>query len=584
MLKDHENQQYFTLSKTFVNFQSLSPYFKLMPVSEHLPELLRLFLYRVSVHPSKTAYLFIEDHGNTQELSYEELYLRASAIAQKLIKDKIEGPKRALLIYSPGFDFIISLFACFLSNTTAIPIAIPRPRTKTLFQHFLSHACPHYILTTASLEQRVKKLMEPNPASVSIFLTTDAKEKAKEGFIPPVSINKNALIQYTSGTTTKPKGVIITFENLAHNLQAIKDHFQLNEKSVCFSWLPHFHDMGLIDGILTPIFNDCIGILCSPLNVISNPLNWLQAISQYRVTHTGGPNFFFDLCTIKVTKLAIKGIDLRSLSHLYVSAEPVRKQTLKKFASTFQSCGFHENLFTPGYGLAEATLMVTCKPINSPLHYWKENNQDQSEEYVGLGKPIAEVCIKIIDTETLEEQSDNKPGEVCLRGPSLSTGYYNDPEATTNAFVYLPENGKMITYFRTGDIGILAKDELFVIGRLKDVLLIRGLKYPPEDLEYVVSGSHPAIQAMSSVVFSIEHDNEQKIIVLQEREKMDDRSLYLEIRNCIADSIYQSFGLSVFDIILLPKGRILKTTSGKMMRSDNCTKYLKGEFQHDEAS
>ncbi len=555
-----------------------------MPLPEHLPELLRLFLQRVSDHPSKTAYLFIEDHGKIQELSYEELYLRSSTIAQQLVKGNTEDSKRALLIYSPGLDFVISLFACFLSNTTAIPITIPRPRTKALFEHFLAHSRPHYILTTSSLEYRIKKLMEPELVSLSIFLATDLKENAKEGFTPSMSINKNALIQYTSGTTTKPKGVIITFESLSHNLRAIKDHFQLHEKSICFSWLPHFHDMGLIDGILTPIFNDCIGILCSPANVISNPLNWLQAISQYRVTHTGGPNFFFDLCLSKVPESVIQGVDLRSLSHVYVSAEPVRKQTLKKFASTFQSCGFHENLFTPGYGLAEATLMVTCKPINSPLHYLMENNQNQSEEYVGLGKPIAGVNVRIIDTETLKEQADHKSGEICLRGPSLSTGYYNDPEATANAFVYLPENGKMISYFRTGDIGILAKDELFVIGRLKDTLLIRGLKYPPEDLEYVVSGSHPAIQSMSSVVFSIEQDDEQKVIVLQEIKKMDgSRHELAEIRNCIADSIYQSFGLSVFDIILLPKGSILKTTSGKIMRSDNRIKYLKGEFQHDEA-
>lgn len=537
------------------------------------PELLRLFLQRVKINPDKTAFHFRQDAGNAIELTYQDLYERSGAVARILEQRKNDYTVRALLIYSPGIDFIIALFACFLSNITAIPIAIPRPRTKELFLHFLNHANPHFILTSANHETRIKKLI-PDDIASNQFIITDTIPHTDEDYMPQNTANEIALIQYTSGTTTQPKGVMISFENLAHNLRAIQQHFQLHEKSICFSWLPHFHDMGLIDGILTPLFNNCLGILCSPSYVISNPTRWLKIINLYQVTHTGGPNFFFDLCSERISPTIAKEFDLKSLTHVYVSAEPVRKKTLEKFATLFSASGFQLNFFTPGYGLAEATLMVTCKTPNSSLRFYVEKGQ----EYVGLGKPIPDMEIKILDPTTLQEINAGEIGEICLRGPSLTLGYYADKEKTLQAYVSLPAKGEIHGYLRTGDLAFMQRGELFVVGRMTDTLLIRGLKYAPEDLEYIITQSHPALAASTSTVFTINQDEEEKIVVLQELKKIHDSHDLESIRNSIKDSIYQALGLTVFDIILLPEGSILKTTSGKIRRSDTRIKYMQGKF------
>lgn len=538
------------------------------------PELIRLFLQRVKINPNKTAFHFIQDSGKNIDLTYKELYERSGAIARILEQKKNDGATRALLIYLPGVDFIVALFACFLSGITAIPIAIPKPRTKELFLHFLNHANPHFILTSGTHESRLKKLI-PDDIAINQLITTDTIPHTNDDYMPQNTAKEIALIQYTSGTTTQPKGVMISFENLAHNLRAIHQHFQLHEKSICFSWLPHFHDMGLIDGILTPLFNNCIGIVCSPGYIISNPTRWLKVINHYQVTHTGGPNFFFELCCERILPENAKGLDLKSLKHVYVSAEPVRKKTLEKFAAKFSPIGFHLNLFTPGYGLAEATLMVTCKTPNSSLHlYVKEGH-----EYVGLGKPITGMDIKILDPTTLQEISEGEPGEICLRGPSLAPGYYADKEKTSQAFISLPTKSELHRFLRTGDLGIMEKGELFVVGRITDTLLIRGLKYAPEDLEYTIAQSHKALSALTSTVFSIIQDDEEKIVVLQELKKMNNAEYdHVDIRNSIKDSLYQAFGLPVFDIILLPQGSILKTTSGKIKRKENRINYMRMNF------
>ena len=537
-------------------------------------ELLRLFLQHVKINPERAAFHFVQDSGKIIVLTYQDLYERSYGVARILEHRKNEGDLRALLIYSPGVDFIIALFACFLSNISAIPIAIPKPRTKELFLHFLNHARPHFILTSAHLESRIKKLVSDDLAG-SQLITTDAIPRTKEDYMPPNTTNEIALIQYTSGTTTQPKGVMISFENLAHNLRAIRQHFQLDEKSVCFSWLPHYHDMGLIDGILTPLYNDCPGILCSPSYVISNPTRWLEVVNRYQVTHNGGPNFFFDLCCERISPTNAKAFDMKSLTHIYVSAEPVRKNTLERFAAMFLSAGFKLNFFTPGYGLAEATLMVTCKTLNSSINF----HVYEGRYYVGLGEPIPGMEIKIMDPTTREEANAGEAGEICLRGPSLAKGYYGDKEKTRQDFVSLPAKGEIQQYFRTGDLGVMEKGELFVVGRITDMLVIRGLKYAPEDLEYIIMQSHPALTALTCTVFSIGLDDEEKVVVLQELRKMgNDAYDLVDIRNSIKDSVYQAFGLPVFDIILLPQGSILKTTSGKIKRKENRINYLHGNF------
>lgn len=542
-------------------------------MSDQFPGLIKLIHDRFTARPEKVAYTFLEESGTSRTLTYGTLHRKASAIANYLMSGERDEQPRALLVYSPGFDFITALFACFLSNTIAIPIAIPKPKTTDLFRHFMSHARPHFILTSADLAPRMEKLMTTAEIQACPLISTDTLEAMPAGIAPHFRGGETAIIQYTSGTTTNPKGVLVNFDQIALNLGAIKQHFHLAPSSVCFSWLPHYHDMGLIDGLLTPMFNDCTGLVCSPLNVVANPLRWMEIITTHKVTHTGGPNFFFDLCTARIAAPALESIDLRSLSHVYVSAEPVRKKTLENFATHFGKVGFSLNMFTPGYGLAEATLMVTCKPIHSALHFLTF----EGKTHVGLGYPVPGIDIRISHPETQQDVEEGKPGEICLNGPTITRGYYQNQSQTSKSFTTLLKGNVASPYFKTGDIGILKEGELYVIGRLKDTLIVRGLKYQPEDLEYVITNSHASLAAMFGAVFTTDEESGEKLIVLQEIKK-ESTAPAAEIKHAIKKSVFESFGLTVFDIILLPFGKIARTTSGKIKRSDNRLRYLKGEF------
>lgn len=538
--------------------------------------LLKMFIEQLSSNPEREAYQFLSDPSSPQILTYGELIGKSEQIALEL--GLTETPKRALLIFNPGFDFIESLFGCFMSNTSAIPVAIPKPRTSELFAHFIHHAQPHFLLTTSDLSVRIRKELPDNTRDLTLIEVDKLIERQGDFTLPEI-VNDIALIQYTSGSTSHPKGVTIGFDNLHHNLKAIKDHFELTESSVCFSWLPHYHDMGLVDGLLTPLYNKCKGIITSPLTVVSNPLNWLKAIEHYKVTHTGGPNFILDLCVSKISKSEAESLDLRSLSHVYVSAEPVRKDTLENFANHFKEAGFTSNLFTPGYGLAEATLMVTCKALKKPITYLSGKGDAKGNIYTGLGMTIPGIALKIIDPVTQEEQGEDVSGEIILHGPTITKGYYNNPESTQHGFVKIEEKGQSCSYLRTGDIGFLHDGELFITGRIKDTLIIRGVQYQAEDLEYALSNCHPDISPSGTVAFGIELENEEKVVVLIELKRTArGKDAGETIKNKVRSTLFSFFGLSIHEVILVHPGHIPKTTSGKVKRSTCRDHYLNGLF------
>lgn len=524
-----------------------------------------MLLERARQWPQKMAYTFIDDSGKPASITYQQLAESAQSIAGNLCNQGVLDSSRALLIYPPGFDFLYALFGCFYSNIQAIPIALPKPKTQALFTHFIQHAKPQWILTHSSLVERIQPFINSSNRNVHL-VCTDTLDPLPSAILPEPK-STIAIIQYTSGTTTLPKGVLVSFDNLTHNLNAIKNHFQLTANHVCYSWLPHYHDMGLIDGLLTPLFTNCLGILSSPHFVISNPANWLQVITEFNVNHTGGPNFFFDLCVEKVSKERLNKVDLRSLTHLYVSAESVRKKTLQRFALHFSEFGFRQELFTPGYGLAEATLMVSCKELNAPLR----TEIKAGNEYMSLGRPIPDMKVLIINPETTKLTTGDEIGEICVSGPSLTPGYFEDERLTADSRITIENK----TYFKTGDLGFLSEGELFVAGRMKDTLNVRGTNYQPEDLEYIIAQCHPQLAAMPCAVVSIQQESE-KIVVLQELSGSASDIQRQSVREAIAQAVFMSFGLSVFDIKLLPPGSLQKTTSGKMKRLENRKLYEQG--------
>ncbi|MCB0487994.1 MAG: fatty acyl-AMP ligase [Cyclobacteriaceae bacterium] len=517
-------------------------------------------------NPDQVVYSLVGDDHSTSKLTARELLQGVQSTASTL-----SGSKRALLIFDTGFEFVYGLLGCFLSRVVAIPIAIPKPKTQELFKHFLVHAQPDAIITSPSLRPRIDQLIPSDIRDTIKLLEVKNGDGLTEGLELPDG-DDIALIQYTSGSTSQPKGVTISFSNLEHNLQAIKTHFGLNKESVCFSWLPHYHDMGLIDGLLSPLYNQCKGVIASPRTVVANPIVWLKAIENFRITHTGGPNFILDLCVDKVNKADAEKLDLSSLTHIYVSAEPVRKNTLDRFANHFKSTGFKSNHFTPGYGLAEATLMVTCKSRNAKLNYLSPDNTLAT--YVGLGLPIPGIDIQIIDPDSGQLLKEGQQGEIILHGPTITKGYFNDPEKTTEVNFTIDIDDESRTYLRTGDIGLLSGGELFVTGRLKDTIIIRGAQYFAEDLEYVTSLSSDIFLRSACAAFSIEYDQIEKIVIMQEVKKSADRFSSDETAERIRGNIFDHFGLSVHDILFMAQGSIPKTTSGKIRRGECKKLYL----------
>lgn len=518
-------------------------------------------------NPDLVVYSLIRDDQSIDTITGKELLQGIQSYAKALSK---ANTKRALLIFDTGFEFVQALLACFVSRVVAIPLAIPKPKTQELFRHFLMHTQPVAIVTTSALRPRIDQLVsEDLKNSINIIETAPHGDVLEDLHVPDE--DDIALIQYTSGSTSQPKGVTISFSNLEHNLHAIRNHFGLNKKSVCFSWLPHYHDMGLIDGLLSPLYNQCKGVIASPRTVVANPIVWLRAIETFNVTHTGGPNFILDLCVDKVDRAIADKLDLTSLTHLYVSAEPVRKVTLERFAGHFKKAGFKSNLFTPGYGLAEATLMVTCKARNTELNYLTPDNSLST--YVGLGLPIPGIDIRIInsDCELLEP---GQQGEIVISGPTITEGYFEDVVKTNEVKITLEVDGEKRTFLKTGDIGLLYDGELFITGRLKDTIIIRGVQYFAEDLEYVTSQSSDAFLRSACAAFSIEESQMEKIVIMQEVKKSAVAFNADMASERIRANLFDHFGLAVHDILFLVQGSIPKTTSGKIRRGECKNQYL----------
>lgn len=546
-------------------------------LADRHPLVVRLFRY-LSANPSQIAYHLIQDE-NHQKMTCEEILQKSLVVATYLQKNREKTFSKSLLVFDPGIEFISTFLGCLLANVVATPIALSKPRTNELFQHFLQQLKPDYLLTTSELNQRIRQLLpsgQPLEFQMAEIDRLPTDQIALEILTTPQDI---ALIQYTSGTTSHPKGVTITFDNLFENLAAIQQHFGLNEKSTTFSWLPHYHDMGLVDGLLSPLFNQCTGILTTPYHVVRSPISWLKAIDAFQVTHTGGPNFILDLCVDRIPKDEAIQLNLRSLSHLYVSAEPVRKKTLDRFVDHFKEAGFRSHFFTPGYGLAEATLMVSCKKPGDELKNFRSGNPGKEVVYVGLGNTIPKLRLEIINPKTFETLRDGEIGEIVISGPTIMKGYYNDEHYNRQAFIQLTGAKSEEKFLRTGDLGFRNVGELVVTGRIKDTLIFFGVQYQAEDLEYPISQASTFFVKSGCAAFCIDVNEMEQLIILQEvkRDSFDSIKTGRE-KELIQDTLFNFFGLKAYDIVLVKQGDIPKTTSGKIRRAECKNLYIRGHF------
>jgi amino acid adenylation domain-containing protein len=492
--------------------------------------------------------------------------------------------ERVLLLYPPGLEYIVAFFGCLYAGAVAVPAYPPQlNRPAPRIQSIVADAQATIALTTAhilgNMEQRFAHA--PDLAALrwlTIDESADGLDQSRQ--LRQVTTDTLAFLQYTSGSTSTPKGVMLTHGNLLHNLSLIQSCFGHSADSRGVIWLPPYHDMGLIGGILQPLYAGFSVTLMAPVTFLQRPYRWLQAISQLRGTTSGGPNFAYELCTRKVTPEQRATLDLSSWSVAFTGAEPIRCETLEQFAATFAECGFRPEAFYPCYGLAEATLIVsggshTAPPITGIFQGAAlEQNRvitalpeaTGSRTLVGCGRNLPDQQIVITHPDTLAQCAAGEIGEIWVAGPSIAQGYWNRPEQTRDTFqAHMTDTGAG-PFLRTGDLGFLQDGELFITGRLKDLIIIRGRNHYPQDLELTVEASHAGLRPSCGAAFAIEIDGEERLVVVQELERRAKDANIEEVAAVIRQAVATQHNVQVHSVVLIKPGSIPKTSSGKIQR------------------
>ncbi|HLN52359.1 MAG TPA: AMP-binding protein [Lentimicrobium sp.] len=543
-------------------------------------------------NPEKTAYIYLRDGENDEEkITFRELYNSSLNIAVKLKELGAEG-ERILMLFPPGMEFIKAIFGCFLAGAIAVPAYPPRKnRSLDRIKTLAVDSQTAFVISTAdiysSTERSFADLSElrkltwiiPDVYGNGHELNNELQAHGLK-VIQPYDI---AFLQYTSGSTGNPKGVMVTHKNLVSNLEFLKQTFSLTKETVSVSWLPTFHDMGLIEGMMGALYNGCTGILMPPVAFIQKPVRWIKAFNKYRGTHGGAPNFAFDFLVENVTHEEREGLDLSCIDTIYCGAEPIRKTTFDRFIDTYSEYGLNSRSLCPTYGMAETTLIISGPgaqrgPVylhvaSSALEQNKIVHVPESDPdckaLVGVGHPWIDAEIRIINPDTTIPVNPDEVGEIWVYGSIVAAGYWNKHEITAETFKAVvkgeEESGKY--WLRTGDLGFIYNNELFITGRMKDLIILYGKNYYPQDFEFTAEKSHPAIRPSAIAAFSIDVQNTEKLVIVCEIERTQLRNLDTEkVCNSIRNSISDEFEQQVYAIQLLRTASIPKTSSGKIQR------------------
>jgi acyl carrier protein len=565
----------------------VDPKYRFLDASAGPITLVDLLRQRAECQADDRAYTFLVD-GESEEvhLTYRELDRQARAIGAWLSSQGLKG-QRALLLYPPGLDFIAAFFGCQYADVIAVPVYPPRMnRAPSRIQAIAADAGATVALTTDAVLERVRPLIDQTPDLKGLrWLSTDrtahgADQGYEEQWQPPqITGDTLAFLQYTSGSTGTPKGVVLSHSNLLHNSALIAYAFEHTRSASGVFWLPSYHDMGLVGGILQPLYVGRPNILMSPVAFLQKPVRWLQAISRYGGTTSGGPNFAFDLCVRKITPNQRATLDLSSWTVAFTGAEPVRAATLEEFAETFAPCGFRPEAFYPCYGLAEATLLVSGGYKTAPpIVRWFDGKSLEGDRavpiaageggtrpLVGCGQTMPDQQIVIADPNRLARMPAGQVGEVWVSGPSVAKGYWRRSDETEQTFrAYLEDTGEG-PFLRTGDLGFTHDGELFVTGRLKDLVIVRGENHYPQDIEATAARSHPGVRDGLGAAFTVDEGAEQRLVIILELERRQ-RAEAPQVIEAIRRDVAGEHELLVDSIVFVRAGSIPKTSSGKIQR------------------
>jgi len=540
------------------------------------------------------AFTFLIDgelEGDT--LTYGQLDAKARSIAASLAMQGLIPGDRALLLFPPGLEFIAAFFGCLYAGIIAVPAYPPQPsqagRTLPRLLSILADADVAIVLCDATVSRAGKAMAAHAPALRDIpWLSTDRlgnsdADEWKEG---PVAPDHLAFLQYTSGSTASPRGVMVSHANLLHNLAYARHQGRNSQEAISVSWLPVIHDMGLIEGVLQPIFAGYPAHLMAPASFLQRPVRWLRAISRYKATNSGAPNFAYDLCVRKVSDDQVRELDLSSWRVAYNGAEPIRHETLVSFYERFRPAGFRWKSFFPVYGLAESTLLVSTggcdyEPVVRDVDPERLTEGrvaapsfgSAARSLVSSGPHSFGTRVIVVNPETARQCGDGEVGEIWVSSPSVAQGYWRRDLFTAEIFRARLANGDG-PFLRTGDLGALVDGELFVTGRAKDVIVIRGYKYYPQDIELSAERAHRAIRAGCCAAFALDGGHDEAIglaIELDPRQLPVDREsrehAFAEVVDAVRTSVATEHGVTPSLVAMVNVGGVPKTSSGKLRRS-----------------
>ena len=557
--------------------QQFAPY---SPPNTNLVEQIR---YWSLAQPEKIAFRFLTrvEESECETLTYAELDQRARAIAAQLVAKGFAG-QRALMLYPPGLDFVEAFFGCHYAGVVPVPAYPPRRnRNMGRINSISNDAHAAVALTIRSVIARSEAIGSSPSLQHVRWLPTDEvpDELASDWVKPKLDLNSLGLIQYTSGSTGTPKGVMLTHRNIVANCAMITHAFGLTQETLGISWLPTYHDMGLIGGVLSPAFCGIEMTLMSPVTFLTRPMRWLQAISDYRITVSGGPNFAYRWCTMKIKPEECEGLDLSAWEVAFNGAEPIRADVLEEFTKKFEPYGFRHSSHYPCYGMAETSLIVTGGKQEEPpivrtfckqaLGHYRVKPVDASEknsqQLVGSGQVLPTEEVIIVHPENRKPLGEGLIGEIWINSPSSGLGYWNRAKETEEVFHgrLATDNGK--NYVRSGDLGFIDNGELFVTGRLKDMIIVRGVNRYPQDIEATVENCDERLRSGGAAAFAVDHwDREHLIVVCEvERRRGSDWEPLLEK---IRKSVISDHDLPPDAIVLVRHNSVPKTSSGKVQR------------------
>ena len=566
---------------------------------ETFSSLVSVLAKRAEVQADDRAYIFLGDHGVEEAaLTFRQLHDASHALAARLAGIAQPGD-RAMLVFPPGLEFMVAFFGCLIARVIAVPMMMPRRQSARDSSAAIMANCePAVALTNSAFAIRLDlQTRFAREGIVWLPLDIDAASPATGATdLPLPAPHDIAFLQYTSGSTSEPKGVAVSHANLLANLEMIRVSLGNSRQSTYVNWVPLYHDMGLILNALEALYVGALCVMMAPNAFTQRPLGWLRAISTYRAEVGCSPNFGYDLCVNRYRAEQMVGVDLSSWKVALNGAEPVRAETIARFTETFAGHGFHANATFPAYGMAEATLLisggsrgtghVTRTVSRAALQAHKvaaPANAADAQTLVGCGRALSNERIAIVEPDDCTRLPASQVGEVWVNGSNVARAYWKKRDATeTGLNARIRGDGDGANWLRTGDLGFLDEaGELFITGRIKDLIIVRGINHYPQDIERTVQAAHPALRANCGAAFSVSDERgEETLVIVQEIERTErNRIDPTEMKGLIRENVTDQHELFARHIVLIKPGALPKTTSGKIQRSLARQSWLEQRFE-----